>query len=290
MINSCTVARMIEAIKKWYKGLGARIEGGHHPRPLDVTDCHEHTCLNCGTTFTGNYCPGCGQKADTGRLTFRHALDNLLGVLASADKGLGHTLHELLMRPGYMMRDYVLGHRVEYVRPIQLLFLLASIYLVVHYVLFLHGDQGSVVVLSDLEGNPMHLTGFFGFLQRTLESILSNRAFVSLASAALFWIPMWLAFRPTPIGRQTTLVEFFFVMVYVSCLQMVFCILQLPFDLVKGQEDSMGVGISFFFMVWSFRQYFLVSWRSSLLHCLLGTFYLGIPFFLFYLYQVLASK
>lgn len=270
-------------------GLGMRIEGGHHPGALQVADCDEHTCLNCGTTFRGNYCPGCGQRSDTGRLTVRHALDNLLEVLASADKGLGHTLHELLMRPGYMMRDYVRGHRVEYVRPIQLLFLLATIYLVVHYALFRHVEQSNIV-LSDVNGNPMHLTGFIGSLQSMLENILGNRAFVSLVSAGLLWVPMWLAFRPTPVGRQTTLVEFFFVMVYVSCLQMVFCILQLPFDLIKGQEEGIGIGISFFFMVWSFRQYFLVSWRISMLRCLLGSLYLGFPFFLFFLYQTFATK
>lgn len=281
---------MIEIIKKWYMGLGPRIEGGHHPQAIRVEDSPEHTCLNCGTTFQGNYCPGCGQKADTGRLTVRHALDNMLGVLASAEKGLGHTLHELLMRPGHMMRDYVRGHRVEYVRPIQLLFLLATIYLIVHYALFRYDEQTHIVILNDLEGNPIHLTGFLGFLQNTLESIFSNRAFVSLASAGLLWIPMWLAFRPTEIGKETTLVEFFFVMVYVSCLQLVFGVLQLPFDYIQGQEGGIGIGISFFFMVWSFRQYFLVSWRHSLLRCLLGSFYLGIPLFLFYLYQIVATK
>ena len=278
---------MIEPIRKWYKELGVRIEGGHHPQALNVAECQEHTCLNCGTSFRGNYCPGCGQKADTGRLTLRHALNNLLGVLASADKGLGHTLHELLMRPGHMTRDYIQGHRVEYVRPIQLLFLLASIYLAVHYVFFLHTEQNTVFVTNILEGTNIRLSGF---LQGLLESILSNRAFVSLVSAGLLWIPMWLAFRPTRIGRQTTLVEFFFVMVYVSCLQMVFSILQLPFDLIRGQEEGMGVGISFFFMVWSFRQYFLVSWRESVIRCLLGAFYLGIPFFLIYLYQTFAAR
>lgn len=271
-------------------GLGPRIESGHHPKAVQVSDCQECTCLNCGTVFQGNYCPGCGQKADTGRLTVRHALENLLGVLASADKGLLHTLHELLLRPGYMMRDYVRGHRVEYVRPIQLLFLLATIYLIVHYALFRYDEQTHIVILNDLEGNPIHLAGFLGFLQSTLEGILSNRAFVSLASAGLLWIPMWLAFRPTEIGKETTLVEFFFVMVYVSCLQLVFGVLQLPFDYIQGQEGGIGIGISFFFMVWSFRQYFLVSWRHSLLRCLLGSFYLGIPLFLFCLYQIVATK
>lgn len=127
---------MIEKIKKWYFGLASRIEKGNHPKSILVDECNEHTCLNCGTVFKGNYCPGCGQKGDTGRLSLRHALDNLLGVLASADKGLGHTIHELMLRPGNMMRDYVRGHRTEYVRPIQLLFLLASIYLGIPFFIF----------------------------------------------------------------------------------------------------------------------------------------------------------
>lgn len=279
---------MIEKIKKWYFGLGPRIENGNHPKSVQVDECQEYTCLNCGTVFRGNYCPGCGQKGDTGRLSLRHALDNLLGVLASADKGLGHTLHELVMRPGYMMRDYVRGHRMEYIRPIQLLFLLASIYLVVHYVLFQHADKAEIT-LTDPDGTPLILPDIAGIIQSVLETILGNRAFVSLTSVALLWIPMWLAFRPTEVGRQTTLVEFFFVMVYVSCLQMVFGILQLPFDLIRGQEEGVGIGISYFFMVWSFHQYFSISWRSSLLRCLLGSIYLGIPFFVFFLYMIINA-
>ena len=280
---------MIEKIKKWYFGLASRIEKGNHPKSILVDECNEHTCLNCGTVFKGNYCPGCGQKGDTGRLSLRHALDNLLGVLASADKGLGHTIHELMLRPGNMMRDYVRGHRTEYVRPIQLLFLLASIYLVVHYILFQHADKPEIII-EDLDGNPSSFTQSIGFLQTTLEAIFSNRAFVSLTSAGLLWIPMWLAFRPTKNGRETTLVEFFFVIVYVSCLQMIFCILQLPFDFIKGQEEGTGIGISYFFMAWSFRQYFQISWRSSILRCLLGSIYLGIPFFIFFLYMAVICK
>jgi len=29
-----------------------------------------HTCANCGHEYQGNYCPGCGQKATAGRITW----------------------------------------------------------------------------------------------------------------------------------------------------------------------------------------------------------------------------
>ena len=267
---------MRERIMNWYRTLGTRIDSGTHPRPIVVEEGEEHVCLNCGTHFRGDFCPGCGQRGNVGRLTVRSAIDNLLGVLASADKGLGHTIYELLLRPGHMMRDYVRGHRTEYTRPIQLLFLLSTVYLVVHYVFFQHAEQVDFSI-TDQEGRPIELQGTLGVMYGFLQEMLANRAFMSLGSVALMVLPMWLAFRQTPKGKETSLVEFFFVMVYVSCQQMVFNILQLPFDLIKGQEQSASVGLSFFFMVWSFHQYYEVTWRTSLWRCLQGTFILAVP-------------
>lgn len=267
---------MWERFKKWYFAWGPRIRYGTHPEPIEVETGEEHTCLNCGTRFRGDYCPGCGQQGNVGRLNIRGAIDNLLGVFASMDKGLVHSCTDLLYRPGFMMRDYVKGHRVEYIRPIQLLFLLATVYLVIHYALYRQADTGAFSI-TDSEGNPLVLTGFLGACVSLVESMLSNRAILALISVAIFLLPMWLAFRRTEIGQDTTLTEFFFVMVYVACQQMLFNILNLPLDYLMGAEESNGVGMSLLLMIWSFHQYFDVSWRSCALHCVVGCFYLAIP-------------
>ena len=34
----------------------------------------EHDCFTCGTHFTGNYCPRCGQSTRIGRFSFKSAL------------------------------------------------------------------------------------------------------------------------------------------------------------------------------------------------------------------------
>ena len=57
------------------------------------------TCLNCGTEFEGNFCPECGQKADTGRFTMRFIFENLVAAFTSKDGGLWFTLKSLFTRP-----------------------------------------------------------------------------------------------------------------------------------------------------------------------------------------------
>lgn len=267
---------MWERFKKWYFAWGPRIRYGTHPEAIEVEKCEEHTCLNCGTEFRGEFCPGCGQRGNVGRLTFLGAIDNLLGVFASMDKGLVHTCTDLFYRPGFMMRDYVKGHRVEYIRPIQLLFLLSTVYLFIHYVLYQHAEADAFV-LTDSEGNPLVLPGLAGVCVSLVNAMLSNRAVLALISVAIFLLPMWLAFRKTEIGRDTSLTEFFFVMVYVACQQMLFNILNLPLDYLMGAEGSNGVGMSLLLMIWSFHQYFDVSWKSCALHCVIGSFLLSIP-------------
>jgi len=114
-----------------------KISSGRHLTPLDPDEHEECQCMNCNTVYKGNYCPNCGQSSSTGRLTIMHAIDNLLGLYINMEKGLLHTCIDLIYRPGYMMRDYIKGHRVEYIKPIQLLFLFATLYLILHYMLFI---------------------------------------------------------------------------------------------------------------------------------------------------------
>lgn len=72
-------------------------------------------CLNCGKELTGKYCAGCGQKADTHRITFKHfiAHDVLHGTL-HIEKGMLFTARQALIRPGKAALEYISGKRVNY--------------------------------------------------------------------------------------------------------------------------------------------------------------------------------
>lgn len=88
-------------------------------------------CLNCGTEFQGNFCPECGQRADTNRLTIHAILKNLLLAILSNDGGIWITLKSLFTRPGAMMVDILNGKRKSYFSPFPMLFLTLALYIMV---------------------------------------------------------------------------------------------------------------------------------------------------------------
>ena len=68
-------------------------------------------CKNCYHILKGNYCSNCGQKATTGRITFRYLLEIFLQIFTHLEHGFLYTSKELLIRPGITMHDYLTGHR-----------------------------------------------------------------------------------------------------------------------------------------------------------------------------------
>ena len=88
-------------------------------------------CLNCGTEFEGNFCPECGQRADTKRFTIRFIFTNLLQAILSNDGGVWITLKSLFTRPGQMMVDIINGKRKSYFSPFPMLFLTLSLYVII---------------------------------------------------------------------------------------------------------------------------------------------------------------
>ncbi len=84
-------------------------------------------CLNCETTYTGNFCPECGQKKNTHRYTFSAILHDIPHSVFHIDKGLFFTFKELLIRPGKTIKSFIEGKRINYFLPFAYLFLLSAI-------------------------------------------------------------------------------------------------------------------------------------------------------------------
>ena len=91
----------------------------------------EHECPTCHTQFQGNYCPRCGQSARIGRYSFKAAFLLFLDVWGMGNRGMFRTLRDLLLRPGYMIRDYLSGMQMAYFPPFKMLFLLTALSLIV---------------------------------------------------------------------------------------------------------------------------------------------------------------
>ena len=88
-------------------------------------------CLNCGNEFEGNFCPECGQKADTGRFTMRFIVENLAAAIISRDGSIWFTLKSLFARPASMIVDILGGKRKKYFSPFPMLFLALTLYILI---------------------------------------------------------------------------------------------------------------------------------------------------------------
>lgn len=100
----------------------------HQVAPLSE---EAHECPTCGTNYQGNYCPRCGQSARIGRYSLKKALLLFLDVWGMGNRGMFRTLRDLLLRPGYMIRDYLHGMQMAYFPPFKMFFLLIALSLLI---------------------------------------------------------------------------------------------------------------------------------------------------------------
>ena len=104
-------------------------------------------CLNCGKELTDKFCSGCGQKADTHRITFRHfiAHDVLHGTF-HLEKGILFTAKQALIRPGQAALDYISGKRKRYYNVFYLILLTIGVMLFTRNIEdYFYGSGGEVV-------------------------------------------------------------------------------------------------------------------------------------------------
>nr|WP_315150267.1 DUF3667 domain-containing protein [uncultured Flavobacterium sp.] len=85
-------------------------------------------CLNCDSEATGSFCYNCGQKTSTDRFSFKHIFQNdIASQYYSIKKSpIFFSLKELATRPGYTIREYILGKRVSHMNYMSLFLLLTT--------------------------------------------------------------------------------------------------------------------------------------------------------------------
>jgi hypothetical protein len=89
----------------------------------------QHTCKSCGHQFEGIYCNLCGEKVITpADRKFKTFLSNILIAITFADNRFLKTLWLTIKNPGFLSKEYAEGRRVNYIRPLQMFFILNLIY------------------------------------------------------------------------------------------------------------------------------------------------------------------
>lgn len=221
-------------------------------RPHELAPLSEEsrTCSSCGTVYQGNFCPRCGQSARVGRFSFKKAALLFLDVWGMGNRSMFRSIRDLMLRPGFMIRDYLSGMQSAYFPPFKMFFLLAAFSLVVE-----HGfnfgldvndvqDEAPKTEQTAMENTKIarhDLTVHAGDKKEDIKwkavgnaslrfvkvmDALSekNPAVFSLLSLVLFSVPLFFFLRSSPTIPDLRYSEFIVALVYTSNMYSIYSI------------------------------------------------------------------
>lgn len=169
-----------------------------------------HCCANCGHKYAGNFCPVCGQQASDGRITWRWVGKSILDVWGMDSRSLPNTLLQLLLRPGYLISDYISGHRQICYKPVNMLFIVATLYVIITQLM---GHNITETEFSSVNG--------LGILDRAFTWIFSHPAWAAMSLTLMMILPTYLFFRSAPRHTRHTLPESIFIQLFMNTLMLI---------------------------------------------------------------------
>lgn len=102
-------------------------------------------CRNCGAEIAENYCPACGQRTTTGRLSWRTLLESITSTVVGDEAyglrginmrmGAVMTWWTILLHPVRSVREYIAGSRRKYFNPVAILLLISTVYMLLFHAL-----------------------------------------------------------------------------------------------------------------------------------------------------------
>lgn len=203
-------------------------------------------CLNCGTEFEGNFCPECGQNADTGRFTMKLILENLTSAILGRDGGVWFTLKSLVTRPSSMIVDILNGKRKRYFSPFPMLFFSLALYIVIisftnNGHAFKESFYDSQIEFKDSEQAQAEIYKLFS---QTLD-FLNNHYTLSY----IMTLPLWLLGARLCYGKNNRKryywAEYIITIVYASVIVVLFrCLIKLTYFIDKDLSLQLGTILS----------------------------------------------
>ena len=145
----------------------------------DIPDDNQQTsCFSCGALLTGLYCHDCGQKNDNYRRSIWSLFIETFTSIFSLENRMWRTWLKLIMKPGYVSREFSDGKRTSWTSPVR-------VYLALSILLFgylsltqthIFSVRTDIIAKSDknldvksLPDSAIRLVPEFGFFKRQAE-------------------------------------------------------------------------------------------------------------------------
>jgi len=105
----------------------------------------ETDCLNCGATVQGRFCHVCGQENVEPKESFWHMFTHFLYDITHFDGSFFVTLKDLLFKPGFLSKEYMLGRRKKYLHPVRMYVFTSAVFFLVFFSMY-HVSEKDVSV------------------------------------------------------------------------------------------------------------------------------------------------
>ena len=277
---------MSHLVEKWKAFCEWQRRPSHIPQMVE----EHHRCGTCGQEFQGNYCPCCGQSAKIGRYSFKNALLLFLDVWGMGNRGMFRTLRDLILRPGYLIRDYISGMQMAYFPPFKLLFLLTALLLVVDSGVNLKGEDylanyhektvktGNSFAKKDKQKETTREERWDRVIVKLREFRESNPAFFWVALLFVLSLPLYLFFRKCPNIPDLRFSELLIAMVYTWGMHTIYEIVLTFFGVYNSPIDEASLLLSIIplkqlsgFKWWRTSLYLLLSYLAAIVILLAAT-------------------
>lgn len=91
----------------------------------------DKTCLNCGTEVPGRFCTECGQENREPRETFLELTHHFFADITHYDSKFFKSIKDLLLKPGFLTREYIAGRRAAYLNPVRMYVFISFVFFLV---------------------------------------------------------------------------------------------------------------------------------------------------------------
>lgn len=93
----------------------------------------EKDCLNCGAIVHGRYCHVCGQENKVPLENFWDLVIHFFYDITHFDSKFFDTMKYLLLKPGFLPKEYMSGRRVSYLNPIRMYIFTSAFFFLIFF-------------------------------------------------------------------------------------------------------------------------------------------------------------
>jgi len=222
-------------------------------------------CKNCSAEFDSPYCPQCGQESSTSPLSYRSLAQSVMLSFGTIDRGVLRTVIDLFVRPAHMAIEYVFGKRVTFFAPFQLLFILATVYMIIY---FWSGESSDFTMPKGSE--EFVSPGFEMFFTKSIRFFQNNRGIMWALCIPIQVFVFRLLYKK--IRYRFTWVETCFIAAYFFSQIIIVELIAFFFSLTFSSVDFVNSGklmlIYLLLLSYDLKQLTGGTWKKNIFKCL----------------------